>query len=162
MVIERHVFHADLGVAGGARLLEWCRELGADSFTFTVIGTPPQFESDAAAIEAPLEPFRLPTSQIRSVPEGESGSFWSQVKSLWELNDATQAMLLRNFPRGLLTYVPSDRSWCEDPWIFREGELMLGLISHEGEGVLRIRANEQLSLDQLEIPYRLKGEWVGY
>jgi hypothetical protein len=162
MFIERHVFHADLGAAGGARLLDWCREHGADSFTFTVIGTPPQLESDAAAIEAPLETYRLPISRISAIPEGAPGSHWSQVTTLWELNDATQAILLRNFPRGLLTYLPSDRSWCEDPWVFREGELMLGVISHESEGVLRIRPSEQLALDQLEIPYRLKGEWVGY
>lgn len=162
MLIERHVFHADLGSTGGARLLEWCRDQGADSFTLTVIGTPPQLESDAAAIEAPLERFRLPPDRIRSLPEGKPGGFWSQVTALWELNEKSQEILLRNFPKGLLTYIPSDRSWCEDPWIFRKGDLMLGIISHESEGVLRIRADEQLSLDQLEIPYRLKGEWVGY
>jgi hypothetical protein len=39
---------------------------------------------------------------------------------------------------------------------------MLGVISHEGEGILRIQASEHLCLDQAGLPYRLKGEWVGY
>jgi hypothetical protein len=39
---------------------------------------------------------------------------------------------------------------------------MLGIISHENEGILRIQASEQLALDQSDIPYRLEGEWVGY
>jgi hypothetical protein len=162
MLIERYVFHANLGKAGGMRLLEWCRQQGADAFTFTVIGTPPQLESDAAAIEAPLEPYRLPITRIHAIPDGQPGRYWTQAKALWELNETTQAELLRNFPVGFLTYVPSASSWCEDPCVFREGELMLGIISHESEGVLRIRASEQLLLDQLDVPYRLKGEWVGY
>jgi hypothetical protein len=162
MIIERHLFHADLGIAGGVRLLEWCRAQGANSFTFTVIGTPPQLESDAASIEAPFEPYRLPASRVHEIPDGQPGSYWTRVTALWELNETTQAELLRNFPAGFLTYRPSDSSWCEDPCVFRDGELMLGIISHESEGVLRIRGTEQLLLDQLELPYRLKGEWVGY
>ena len=162
MLVERHVFHADLGEAGSSRLLTWYRALGADSFTFTVIGTPPESERDAAAIEAPLGPFGLPASRIRAIPEGQPGSYWTRVTALWELNDSTEATLLRCFPTGLLTYLPLNGSWCEDPCLFRGEELMLGIISHENEGVLRIHASEQSVLDQSDIPYRLKGEWVGY
>ncbi len=57
-------------------------------------------------------------------------------------------ILLEYFPHGLLTYLPSDDAWREDPCLFRRGELMLGIISHEGEGVLRIEPREQLALDQ--------------
>jgi hypothetical protein len=84
------------------------------------------------------------------------------VSALWELNDATEAILLQSFPKGLLTYTPTDGAWCEDPCLFRGPELMLGVISHEDEGVLRIEPAEQLALDQSEIAYRVKGEWVGY
>jgi hypothetical protein len=94
--------------------------------------------------------------------DGQPGSYWTRATALWELNETTEAELLRNFSAGFLTYTPSGSSWCEDPSVFRNGELMLGIISHESEGVLRIRASEQLLLDQLELPYRLKGEWVGY
>lgn len=162
MLVQRHVFHSDLGKSGGERLLSWCRARGADTFTFTVIGSPPELEQQAGAIEAPFQPYLLPLTTIRSIPEGEEGSYWTKVSVLWELNGVTAPMLLACFPKGLLTYLPTDGSWCEDPCLFRGGELMLGVISHEHEGILRIAASEQLSLDQAELPYRLKGEWVGY
>ena len=162
MLIERHVFHADLGKSGGERLLTWCRALGADAFTFTVIGSPPAIDKEAAEIEAPLQSYLLPTTTIRTAPEGQPGSYWTRVPVLWELNDTTAAILLGYFPVGLLSYVPSSGAWCEDPCVFRRGELILGVISHEHEGVLRIGPGEQLALDQSDIPYRLKGEWVGY
>ena len=163
MLVERHVFHDDLGKQGGERLLAWCRSLGADSFTFTVIGSPPELERQAAMIEAPLEPFRISPTRVRAIPEGQPGSHWTHVSVLWELNDATEAYLLRCFPDGVLTYSPAvEDGWCEDPCFFRGDELMLGIISHENEGVLRIEAREQLTLDQSELPYRLAGRWVGY
>ena len=162
MLVERYVFHEDLGKPGGERLLAWCRSLGADSFTFTVIGTPPELEQQAAVIEAPLEPFRTSPTRIRAIPEGQPGSYWTQLSVLWELNDTTEAYLLKCFPRGLVTYETTKGSWCEDPCVYRGDELMLGIISHENEGVLRIEAREQLALDQSEIPYRLKGRYVGY
>jgi hypothetical protein len=169
MLVERYVFHADLGEQGARRLLAWCRSQGVDSFTFTVIGSPPDLERDAAAIEASLEPYSLPTTRVRTIPDGEPGSQWTRVSVLWELNDTTEPILLACFPRGLLSHIVTDpsvarplKSWCEDPILFRGDELMLGIVSHESEGVLRIHAREQLALDQSEIPYRLHGEWVGY
>jgi len=162
VLVERYVFHEDLGEPGGERLLAWCRSLGADSFTFTVIGTPPELEQQAARIEAPLEPFRISPTRIRAIPEGQPGSHWTRVSVLWELNDTTEAHLLKCFSNGLVTYRPTTGSWCEDPCLYRGDELMLGIISHENEGVLRIEAREQLALDQSEIPYRLKGCHTGY
>jgi hypothetical protein len=38
---------------------------------------------------------------------------------------------------------------------------MLGIVSHEGEGVPRIWPDEQRLVDEAGIPYRMKGEWVG-
>ena len=162
MRVERHVFHQDLGKPGGERLLSWCRARGADSFTFTVIGSPPDLANQATEIEAPLQSYVLSSTRLRAIPDGEPGSYWAKVPVLWELNDETEKTLLECFPNGLLSYVPSLGSWCEDPCVFRGEELMLGVISHEHEGVLRIEASEQLALDQAELPYRLKGEWVGY
>jgi hypothetical protein len=162
VLVERYVFHEDLGKPGGERLLAWCRSLGADSFTFTVIGTPPELEQQAAVIEAPLESFRISPTRIRAIPEGQPGSYWTQLSVLWELNDTTEAYLLKCFSGGLVTYETSNGSWCEDPCLYRGDALMLGIISHESEGVLRIEAREQLELDQSELPYRLNGRYVGY
>jgi hypothetical protein len=147
VLVERYVFHEDLGKPGGERLLAWCRSLGADSFTFTVIGTPPALERLAAVIEAPLASFRISPAKLRT-----------QVDVLRELNDTTEAYLLKCFPHGLLTYAPARGiAWCENPCLFRADEMMLGVISHEDAGVLCIEAREQLTLDQSELPYRLEG-----
>jgi hypothetical protein len=45
--------------------------------------------------------------------------------------------------------------------LYRWSEIMLGVVSHEAEGVLRILPDEQRLLDEAGIPYRLKGESVG-
>ncbi|MFN8666306.1 MAG: hypothetical protein U0164_03795 [Gemmatimonadaceae bacterium] len=162
MLVERHVFHADLGETGGEGLLRWCRERGADSFSFTVIGSPPELEQHAAQIESPLQPYLLPVTTVRAVPGGQPGSYWTKPAVLWTLNETTERILLGCFPMGLLTYVPTEQAWCEDPCLYRRDELMLGVISHEHEGILRIEASEQLALDQADLAYRLGGEWVGY
>ena len=162
MHVERHVFHSDLGKEGGGRLLAWCREHGADSFSLSVIGSPPELETAAVAIEARLGHLSLAPAQIPTKPEGQPGSYWMRATDRWSLNEHSLPLLLECFPQGLLTCYPSGDAWCEDPCLFRGAELMLGVISHEGEGVLRIEAREQLALDQSDITYRLKGKRIGY
>jgi hypothetical protein len=162
MLVERHVFHSDLGEAGGSRLLAWCRAQGADTFSVTTIGAEPELSASATALEQRLATFAVNPQRIRPIAEPQPGSYWTHPADVWELNDETAAILLECFPRGLLTYFPDNGAWFENPCVYRGAELMLGIISHEGEGVLRIEAREQLALDQSEMAYRLKAEWVGY
>ena len=162
MLVERHVFHDDLGAAGAERLFLWCQERGADTFTVSVIGAEPGITFAAASLEERLTPFRVDPRRVRAIPAPEPGSSWTNPSQLWVFNAETMAVLRGCFPRGLLTYFPENGAWFEDPCLYRGGELMLGVISHEGEAVLRIEARQQLELDQSGISYRLKGEWVGF
>ena len=45
---------------------------------------------------------------------------------------------------------------------YREGELMLGVVSHEGEGILRVTPEERQSLERDGFPFRVSGRYVGY
>jgi hypothetical protein len=63
------------------------------------------------------------------------------------------------FARGPFRYEPSG-AWYEDPVLFRKGEMMLGIVTHESEGVLLVNAAERAELDSLGFTYRTKGEWV--
>jgi len=99
MIVQRHVFHSDLGEAGGARLLSWCRRHGADSLTFTVIGSPPDLEQQAAAIEAPLGSFRLEPTRIQVIPEGEPGSYWTKLSVSGNSTTPRRRRSFRSFRR---------------------------------------------------------------
>lgn len=162
MYIERYVLHNDLGKAGGERLLAWCRLNGSDSFTVSAIGSEPELSVAGAAFDQRLMSFAIDPRRIRAIDPPAPGSYWTHPTQLWELNDASAAILLECFPRGLLTYYPENAVWFEDPCLYRGAELMLGAISHEAEAVLRLESSEQLTLDQSKIPYRLKGEWIAY
>ena len=49
----------------------------------------------------------------------------------------------------------------EDPVLYCGLEIVLGIVSREGEGVPRIQLHEWQLLDETGIPYRMKIEWVG-
>src|SRR5690348_8060519 len=106
MLIERHVFHEDLGRDGGARLLEWCRARGADAFSVTIIGSPTELDAAGAAFDARLSRFALDPARIPPVDPAAPGSHWADAHQLWQLNDETAPILLECFPEGLLTYFP--------------------------------------------------------
>ena len=93
MHVERHLFHSDLDRAGGARLLAWCVAHGADSFTVSVIGSEPQLAVVAAALEQSLRPFAVEPRRIRASAPPAPGNNWIHPAQLWELNDASAAIL---------------------------------------------------------------------
>ena len=52
-----------------------------------------------------------------------------------------------DLPSGLFQFSCGDRTgWAEDPVVYRNGRLMLGIISHEGIAELRISKREEESL----------------
>ena len=46
--------------------------------------------------------------------------------------------------------------------LYRGGELLLGVISHEHEGVLRVRPEERALLDAAGLPYRVQPQYIEY
>jgi hypothetical protein len=55
-------------------------------------------------------------------------------------------------PGGLLAYDPSDESSFENPVIYRDGRLLLGVLSHEAFAVLRLSEGEVANLAAAHIP----------
>jgi len=71
---------------------------------------------------------------------------------LWELNPVTFGALQEALPNGLLSYDPEGRGWFEDPILYREGNLLLGVLSHEAFAVLRLSVLEALRLSEAGFP----------
>lgn len=71
---------------------------------------------------------------------------------LWEINPVTVGALQQALPNGLLSYDPEGRGWFEDPILYREGNLLLGVLSHEAFAVLRLSVVESMRLSAAGFP----------
>jgi hypothetical protein len=136
--VKRFLVPSEYSPADTWRLLDWCRELGADEFTIdyrsidSVVVGKAWAEFDAAVREF----YR--GKKARERMSGKTVDDLRRQTDLWQLNDRTIAALQQALPSGLLQYDPQEDAWFEDPVFYREGELMLGVLSHEAFGVLRI------------------------
>jgi hypothetical protein len=101
-------------------------------------------------------------SLFPSQPKGQPGARWTSPQQLWGLNAASAEILWSEPKGGLLTYYSNGEAWLENPALYRGPDLMPGIVSHESEGVLRVRPEEQALLDEANIPYRRIGEWIEY
>jgi len=55
-------------------------------------------------------------------------------------------------PNGFLSYDPEPSCWFEDPILYREGDLLLGVLSHEAFAVLRLSVLESVRLSAAGFP----------
>jgi len=155
-----NVFGEDLPGDMAWRLLEWCRSRGADEFTLFGIVSEGSSDAPLREFDRLAEPFRRSRATRRHL-SGAPGKGLIYETELFEFNSQTINALRVAFPQGIFDYYPSS-AWFEDLEVFRGGEMMLGIITHEHEGVLRIFPEERDLLEKAGIAYRLKGEWVGY
>lgn len=81
---------------------------------------------------------------------------------LWRLTSQSFAALKQFSPDGVLKDQTDGQGGYEDLVLYRQGELMLGLVSHEGKGILRVTDQERLSLERNGLPFRAFGAYVGY
>ena len=105
-----------------------------------------------------MTPFRLPNAPRRHLTDYQDGQF---VK-LWKLTSASLAALQAFLSEGIFTYQSDEDAWLEDLTLYRHGELMLGIVSHEAEGILRVTPEERQSLERDGFPFRAAGAYVGY
>lgn len=80
---------------------------------------------------------------------------------LWQLNQVSINALKQVLPAGLFQYEPWGDSWFEDPVVYREGRLMLGVLSHEAFGVLSISELESAQLAAAGFPSHESLPWIG-
>ncbi len=81
---------------------------------------------------------------------------------LWTLSAESLPLLLRFLPHGLFRWPPGPAGWLEDLTVYRAGELVLGIVTHEAEGVLRLTPAEHAEVALLGIETRAEGEWIRY
>lgn len=150
--VQRFLAASDFTAAESWRLLHWCQSIGADEFTIDCVVDndilwPKRWESFEKLIE---RFFR--GEQTRERMSGRTADDLRRATKIWELNDATIVALTRALPEGLLAYDPSDESSFENPVIYRDGQLLLGVLSHEAFGVFRLSDDEAHRLREARFP----------
>lgn len=146
------VLSADtLHAAESRRLLAWLLEQGADEFTIEVMAMQGTDAPVADAFEDALDPWALPIARRRVVYRWTDRAGTREVR-LWRLT-AESLVLLEDFlPDGILASDVRDLGWFEDLAIYRRGALVLGVISHEGEGYIRLDGDDLTTLLALGVP----------
>jgi hypothetical protein len=152
MSMQRYLAPSDFSAAESWRLVDWCRSIGADEFTVDCVVAndvlwPKRWESFEKLIH---RFFR--GEQKRERMSGRTADDLVRTTKVWELNDATALALTHALPDGLLAYDPSEESSFENPVLYREGRLLLGVLSHEAFAVLRMSDDEAHALRQAGFP----------
>lgn len=130
-----------------ALILEYLLAQGADEFTITVMAiqdTPAPF---ADAFEDALEPFSR-ANDIRPVLTESPDNALREVR-LWALTRESLDELLRFHAAGLLATDVGPNGWLEDLIVYRRGELIFGVVSHEQTIVLRVANDERETLSNM-------------
>jgi len=145
----------------GPRLLRYLLAHGADEFSITVMAlqdTPAPFVD---AFEDELAPYERAVTPRRTLTASMPTDLVRPVR-LWTLTDASLERLLSFVDESLFYWPAGPDGWFEDLTIYRRGELVLGLVSHEKEGVLRLAPNEHREVAALDIPSEATAESIGY
>jgi hypothetical protein len=151
-LVKRYLAPADFTAEESWRLVDWCRDIGADEFTVDCVGSDARAE---ATIWQPFEKVANPSSRGEGKRERMSGATADDLTRrtrLWELNPVTFGALQQALPNGLLSYDPEGRGWFEDPILYREGELLFGVLSHEAFAVLRLSVLESVRFSAAGFP----------
>jgi hypothetical protein len=83
---------------------------------------------------------------------GRTADDLTRATNLWELNEVTVQALKWALPNGILAYDPAEQGWFEDPVFYREGNLLLGVLSREAFAVLRLSDVEAEQLSEAMFP----------
>ena len=97
--------------------------------------------------------------RLLSAPVG--GAFTRDAE-LWELNDKTEKLLRENWSIGFASTKVDTDLWLEDLAVYRNDEFMMGVLTHESGGVLRLTELELVDLRRTGFPDRESVPWVGF
>jgi hypothetical protein len=155
------IFKEDISPEQSWRLVAWCMANGADEFTIDGITSEGASITIFEEFDKVVGAYRRP-SALRRHLSAPTADELVRLTELWTLNQTSLAALERALPDGLFTYNFGLESWFEDLVLYRQGELVLGVITHESEGVLRVTPLQRADLDCSGIRYRLENVWVEY
>ncbi len=150
-----HIFSEDISEDESWKLLDWCFQNSADEFTFGFVYADIDEEKEKVKeILELFEPFSKGMIERRLV-----GLYTAKKVEIYNLNNKSIELLKKIFDVGLFEdcfFGPQDIN------LYRNKELMFGILTHEDEGILKIKNKEMFSFNRLNIKFRNKGEWVGY
>lgn len=150
-MLRRFLRAHDVRADDSWRLLRWCVEHGASDFTLALMrieGEAPTFLDE---VSAALKPFA-------AAPAVRNGEHTAEV---WTLTPASVAVLQDLLPDGLFTAASyAGSGWLEDPTFYRAGEVMLGIVTHENEGVLVVQQADHASFEALGLISHDTAEWI--
>jgi len=133
------------------RLLEWLFEQGADEFTIEVMAMADVDAPLADTFEDALGPWEVARARRRVAYRWTSRDGTREVR-LWRLTADSLVLLGEFLADGILASDVRERGWFEDLAIYRRGALLLGVISHEREGYIRLAEKDVAALVALGVP----------
>jgi hypothetical protein len=152
----RYLFEHSLRGERGPRLLRYLLERGADEFSITVMALQDTQAPFADRFEDELAPYECGVGMRRVIASDPSSDTTREVR-LWAYNEVSLDRLLSFVDSSVLHWPPGPDGWLEDLAVYRDGELLLGLVSHEREGVLRLTLEEHAEVAALGIPSNTSG-----
>lgn len=137
------------------RLLCWCAEHGAAQFTISVMCAAGEPAPLADEFEDTFDESAVGVAE-RQVLARDPGARVREVR-LWRFDEEAIAFLRRFLHHGVFTHTVVPEGWFEDLILYRGDELMLGILTHEQEGVLRASAQEVLELQRMGFDFEPVG-----
>lgn len=157
----RYILERSLQGERVAHLLRYLQERGADEFSITVMALQDTLAPYADAFEDELGPYERPAAIRRGPRTAESVGVPRSIR-LWTFNEASLVRLLSFMDTGGFHWPAGPDGWLEDLTIYRRGELVLGLVSSEREGVLRLTRQEHAEVVALGIASQSTAEGIEY
>ena len=141
-MIKRYLVPSDFTVADSWRLVEWCRGIGANEFTIDFLSTARTGAANRSEqFDEAVNRLSLGTA-MRERMSGQTADDLVRPTERWRLSDESIGALRDALPGGIFEYDPLQDGWFEDPIFYRDGELVLGVLSHEAFAVLRLTPAE--------------------
>lgn len=126
--------------------------LGANEFTIDFLSSNPSRAADRwEQFEEVVRPLALGQSK-RERMSGRTADDLSRATERWTLNETSISALRDALAEGFFQYDPWQDGWFENPILYRDGELMLGVLSHEAFAVLRLTESESQELEAARFP----------
>ena len=151
-MIKRYLIPSDYSAEDSWRLVEWCRSIGADEFTIDFLSNAPNRAADRWELfDEVVRPLAL-GSAVRERMSGRTADDLMRDTERWTLDDVSISALQDALSGGVFQYDPLQDGWFEDPILYRDGELILGVLSHEAFGVLRLTESESEELEAAGFP----------
>lgn len=152
MLIKRYLVPSDYSVGKSWQLVEWCMTRGASEFTIDFLSSNPSGAGDRwEQFDEMVRALALGEA-TRERMSGRTADDLSRPTERWTLDQTSLDALKEALEQGLFQYDPSHDAWFENPILYRDGELMLGVLSREAFAVLRLTGAEAEELEAAGFP----------